>query len=349
MAEKEVWKDVVGYEGLYEVSNQGRIRSWYRIRRNNILTKRDSPYYPKFNKLHDGHLSVWLYKNGHGRKWLVHRLVAITFLPNPANLPFINHKDEIPYHNNVDNIEWCTTAYNNSYGTVRNRMSQKLLNREDLSKPVLRVSSNGDVCEYPSMQEAARKNSLPQSNIWKCCNGLRFFCGGYRWRYVDIDKHSNREPLKKSKCLSDELQMYIRKYFSYNADTGDIIRTDRKNSCGSVDKGGYLILKINGKQYKAHRIAWFLYYEEFPTFEIEHVNRNRIDNRIVNLREVTRKENVYNSSCQVNEDTGVIGVYYDKKSIGIKKRYVTRFQKKIYRFYNIEDAINFRKYHNLQV
>lgn len=180
---EEIWKDVFGYEGLYEVSNKGNVRSWYRIRRNSILTKREEPFYPHFCKRHSGHLTVWLYKNGKGKCWLVHRLVAIAFLPNPDNLPFINHKDEIPYHNNVENIEWCTPAYNNNYGTIKERMSKVLLNRKDLSVPVIRIDSTGKKKEYVSMQDASRKNGLPEPNIWKCCQGMRHTCGGYSWTY----------------------------------------------------------------------------------------------------------------------------------------------------------------------
>lgn len=179
----EIWKDVVGYEGLYEVSNKGRIRSLYRKLRNSILTKRSKPYYPHQAKRHSGHLSIWLYKDGKGKNWLVHRIVALAFIPNPDNLPFINHRDEIPYHNNVENIEWCTAAYNNNYGTVKERMSEALLNRKDLSIKVVRISPDGTRKSYPSMQEAARENNLFQSNIWRCCNGERHTCGGFLWNY----------------------------------------------------------------------------------------------------------------------------------------------------------------------
>ena len=183
MAKKEVWKDVVGYEGLYEVSDLGRVRSWYRTLRNRVLTKREEPYYPRLHSCHSRHLAVWLYKNGTSRRWLVHRLVAMAFLPNPDNLPFINHKDEIPYNNNVDNLEWCTPAYNNSYGTIKERMSKALLNRPDMSMVVIRIDKYGHKKEYVSMQEAARQNGLNQPNIWKCCNGIHHTCGGYKWTY----------------------------------------------------------------------------------------------------------------------------------------------------------------------
>lgn len=181
---EEIWKWVVGYEGLYEVSNKGRIRSLYRLLRNGKLTKRKKPYLVhQTARGKTKHLSVWLYKDGDGKHWLVHRVVAMAFIPNPNKLPFINHRDEIPFHNNVENIEWCTAAYNNSYGTVKERMRDALLNRKDLSMNVVRISTDGSKIIYPSMQEAARENKLPQPNIWKCCNGERHTCGGYYWAY----------------------------------------------------------------------------------------------------------------------------------------------------------------------
>ncbi len=192
----EIWKDVVGYEGLYEVSNKARIRSLYRILSNGVLTKREKCYYVHQKaRGRSKHLSVWLYKNGKGKHWLVHRIVALAFIPNPDNLPFINHKDENPLNNNVSinrdgtinaeksNLEWCTAAYNNSYGTVKERISRALLNRKDLSLKIVRISFDGKRKIYPSMQEAARDNKLFQPNIWKCCNGERRTCGGYYWNY----------------------------------------------------------------------------------------------------------------------------------------------------------------------
>lgn len=138
-----------------------------------------------------------------------------------------------------------------------------------------------------------------------------------------------------------ELKNYILKHFAYN--DGIITRDDRKNSLGSLDKDGYLILKIKGKQFKAHRIAWLLYYGDFPKQELDHINRDRTDNRIENLRESDRAEQIKNRHYEKNPITGVVGVYIDRSTDGLKKKYTTRYKQKTYRFYNLDDAVAFRK------
>ncbi len=136
-----------------------------------------------------------------------------------------------------------------------------------------------------------------------------------------------------------ELIEYVKKYFIYNED-GTFTRTDRRNSTGSLDKDGYLIIKIKGKQYKAHRLVFAYFNDRFPTKEIDHINRNRTDNRIENLREVDRTENVRNTTRKINPDTGVYGVYKDKSTKGLKKVYAFHFQNKTYRFNTVEEAVN---------
>lgn len=139
--------------------------------------------------------------------------------------------------------------------------------------------------------------------------------------------------------MNDELIKYIFKNFSYNHLTGQITRIDRKNSNGSFDKDGYLILKIKRKQFKAHRLAFLLYYGYFPKKEIDHINRIRTDNRISNLREVNRIENIKNTARKVNKITGEIGIYLDKTK-GLKKNICFKYKNKTYRFYSIEEAKN---------
>ena len=153
----------------------------------------------------------------------------------------------------------------------------------------------------------------------------------------------------KGKKVDDYFLDYIKSHFSYNPINGEISRDDRANSCGSLDKDGYLIIKIKTHQFKAHRIAWFLYYGTFPEMEIDHINRNRLDNRIENLREVDRNGNNNNSSKKKNRKTGVIGVYLDEKTSGLKKRFALRFKGKTCRFYTLEEAIKFRVSNNLPI
>lgn len=134
---------------------------------------------------------------------------------------------------------------------------------------------------------------------------------------------------------------YILKHFRYN--DGVITRTDRKNSNGSLDKDGYLILKIKGKQFKAHRVAWLLVHGDFPKSELDHINRNRTDNRIENLRESNRKEQVANRTLKPNPKTGVCGIYIDKTN-GLKKKYAFSHKGKTYRFYTLEEAKEVKSY-----
>ena len=123
-----IWRPVVGYEGLYEVSNTGQVRSLnryvkgkgksYRLQKGKMLS-------PIKNK--DGYLQVNLCCNGKNKMFLVHRLSAQAFLPNPDNLPEINHKDEDKTNNIVDNLEWCDRSYNNNYGTRKDKVRESKL------------------------------------------------------------------------------------------------------------------------------------------------------------------------------------------------------------------------------
>ena len=114
----ETWIDIKGYEHKYQVSNIGRVRAlnYRRTGLTKLINIRD-------NK---GYAEVALWKNSSRKLYMVHRLVAEAFIPNPNNLPQVNHKDENKKNNQVDNLEWCTQAYNNIYGTRLERVRQSL-------------------------------------------------------------------------------------------------------------------------------------------------------------------------------------------------------------------------------
>ena len=116
----EIWKDIDGYEGLYQVSNLGRVKSLHH-NKEKIL---------KGSYAKEGYHLISLSKEGTQKRCLVHRLVATAFIPNPYKLECVNHKDENPRNNNVDNLEWCTKAYNNCYGTRLERLSKSLKGRK---------------------------------------------------------------------------------------------------------------------------------------------------------------------------------------------------------------------------
>lgn len=171
----EVWKDIKGYEGDYMVSNWGNVKrlegldSLGHLRKERIL---------KPLKNDKGYLRVQLSKNGKKRIYFVHRLVAQAFIPNPDNLPCINHKDECKSNNNVDNLEWCDVKYNNTYGTRIKQMAEKT------SKTVFQYTLDGEfVKEWKSLMEIKRSMGFSAGNISLCCNGKYKTSYGYIWRY----------------------------------------------------------------------------------------------------------------------------------------------------------------------
>lgn len=166
----ETWKDVAGYEGLYQVSDRGNVRSRRRRGSSGGVLK------PKVNR--DGYLYIVLYREGEWKPILIHRLVAQTFIPNPLNLPQVNHKDEDKTNNAANNLEWCTVKYNSNYGTCQARKAAKC------SKVVLQYDKEGNfVREWTSTREVERQTGFAQSHISKCCRGELKSAYGFIWKY----------------------------------------------------------------------------------------------------------------------------------------------------------------------
>lgn len=169
----EIWKDIDGYEGRYQVSNTGKVRS---------LIKR-SELQADWHLLKPAHArgyeSVGLCKNqGKKTTFLVHRLVAYAFVPNPNNYKEVNHKDENKLNNYADNLEWCTREYNMSYRNARVRQGISC------STPVDQFTmDNIYIATYVSIPIAAKINDIDESSIHKCCCGKRMYVGGYRWKF----------------------------------------------------------------------------------------------------------------------------------------------------------------------
>lgn len=120
---EEIWKDIPGYEGLYQASTYGRIKSLRRYRFNHNKKQIVEERILKPGVV-NGYLRVALWKDAKQKNILVHRLIALTFISNPNNYKEINHKDETRQNNHVDNLEWCSHKYNNNYGTINERRSK---------------------------------------------------------------------------------------------------------------------------------------------------------------------------------------------------------------------------------
>lgn len=166
----EIWKDIKGYEGLYQVSNLGNIRSLYKRSKGNIMNL----------PIKKGYYQIGLRKNGIRKYYQVHRLVAQAFIENKENLPQVNHIDENKLNNNVDNLEWCTVSYNNCYGTRIKRVVEKNKTRQ----PVILYDINGNfIAEYFSIMDASRQTKINPSCIVGSCKNKDRIPRKYIWRY----------------------------------------------------------------------------------------------------------------------------------------------------------------------
>lgn len=185
--EGEEWRTIPDWE-RYAVSSFGRIVAYdlpylcgkRACRREPQLIK------PRLNNNKPQYLSVVLSNGEKIRKdFLVHRLVAITFIQNPYGLPYINHKDENPLNNNVENLEWCTQKYNCNYGTHNARMAKTLSETAYQKRKVVQLTLNNKfVKAFNSIKEAANANKISCSSISACCTKTNKTGKGYRWMYL---------------------------------------------------------------------------------------------------------------------------------------------------------------------
>lgn len=181
-SKKEIWKDVLNYEGLYKVSNYGRIkRTTKTIKKKNgvlylIKEKEKKPYTNK-----NGYSYVTLYNAHYKAKTIqVHKLVAQSFISNPNKYPCINHKNENKLDNRVENLEWCSYKYNINYKNahIKSSISHK--------KKILQFSlDNVFINAFDSAIDAKQKTKIDNGSISRCCYGKSKTAGGFLWRFAN--------------------------------------------------------------------------------------------------------------------------------------------------------------------
>ena len=183
MTENEVWKDVVGFEGLYKVSNKGNVHS---VARKDTIGRKCGGRMLKPLSHKVGYLQVQLHKNGKMKNKYIHRLVAEAFIPNPESFLEINHLDEVKDNNELSNLEWCTREHNNNYGKRTEKVSKKVR--------AINIKT-GEVLTFNSIREAGRKG-YSGGHISASCRGVykdnrtgkligdgRTY-KGHRWSYI---------------------------------------------------------------------------------------------------------------------------------------------------------------------
>jgi hypothetical protein len=168
----ETWKDIEGYIELYQVSNLGRVKNVHTSRvLKNILTK-------------DGYYVVDLYKHKKGKKFLVHRLVAEAFIPNPNKKRFVDHINTIRTDNNVNNLRWVTCKENNNnIKTLKNLSKAKKGKRSNAAKRVKQYTKDGKYIKTFSSADEAQKILNISHHIGEVCNKKLKSCGGYFWKW----------------------------------------------------------------------------------------------------------------------------------------------------------------------
>lgn len=188
---EEIWRPVVGYEGLYEVSNFGRVKSlnYKQFGFPNILRPYSLVMGKRCKRVY--HVLYLTDSNGNRKRHYVHRLVALAFIPNPENKPCVDHIRGTEFGDTVWNLRWCTRAENAQFDLARdnnskyNGMRDKFGARHHLSKQVCQFSANAELIKiYPSAHDAQREIGVSFKNISSVCLGKRRTAGGYIWKYA---------------------------------------------------------------------------------------------------------------------------------------------------------------------
>lgn len=175
LEEKEVWKDIEGYDGFYKISNLGRCKSHHALGSGKYTSEGRilKPF-----KCTNGYLEYQFRKNGKRKCHLAHRLVAQAFILNPNNKPEVNHKDEDITNNTVTNLEWVTSKENVNYGTRNIRVGNKL------SKKVVQLTTDGKLVKIHSgLQKAGEEMNVDCTGIIRVCKGKQKTSKGFKWMY----------------------------------------------------------------------------------------------------------------------------------------------------------------------
>lgn len=218
---EEIWKDVAGTDGMYQVSNIGRVRvrdykvkGYWRIL-NQVL--QDTSYY-----------QVIVYYDGVLKRVNVHRLVAGAFIPNPNNYPVVNHKDQNGQNNNVDNLEWCTIQYNATYSDAVERRRRKIIGVYRSNDAVLQYTKDGDfVAKYDSSRSASfamcGDRTKKAQTIVEVCRDSRNLCCGFQWRYATDNFPLKIAPYRKTNQVEqlsldgEHIAYYESSYLAFKA------------------------------------------------------------------------------------------------------------------------------------
>lgn len=181
-----MWKDIPGYEGLYQASDSGHIRS---VDRFDIGGNKIKGVVLKQRSARGGYLRVGLWKDGVMKTTLVHRAIAAAYVPNPEAKPQVNHVDENKENNTAENLEWVSCKENVNHGTRNARIvanSDRVGAAEKLRKSVIQMTIEDKVvAKWPSIRSAARATGINNGSISNCCRGIKKSTHGFKWALAE--------------------------------------------------------------------------------------------------------------------------------------------------------------------
>lgn len=184
---KEIWKDIEGYENLYQVSNMGRVRSYDKI---DSMGRYVKGRLLSLTPDKDGYLHASLSKNGNNKKYKVHRLVCKAFIPNPENKSEIDHINGDKTDNRVENLKWCTHKENMNNPLTLDIFKYRVGVKNGFSKSVIQFTKDNELIrKWDSMADVKRELGIDSSCISNCCSGKRKTAGGSKWKYYDTDTY----------------------------------------------------------------------------------------------------------------------------------------------------------------
>ena len=183
----EIWKDIEGYENLYQVSNMGNVKSLDRI---DSMGRHVKGGLMSLTPVKDGYLQASLSKDGDNKKYKVHRLVCKAFIPNPENKSEIDHINGDKTDNRVENLRWCTHKENMNNPLILDIFKHRVGVKNGFSKSVIQFTKDNELIrKWDCIADIKRELGIEVSNISYCCSGKRKTAGGFRWKYYDTDTY----------------------------------------------------------------------------------------------------------------------------------------------------------------
>ena len=242
----EIWKDIEGYEGLYQVSNRGRVKSLSRKVTNAMFSINE--HFVKVVDNGHGYKSVSLWKDNKGKHFYVHRLVALAFVPNSNGYKYINHKDEDKSNNDVSNLEWCTAKYNCNYGNHTKKLKKSyILNGNN--RPIDVYDMNGVFLKtFDCSNDVCRELNIERRSLYSVCQGVVKSSKGYRFSFhgEELKPYEQKNKKRHVSVFKYDSEGYLSAYYDSMRDAErennlhrGFLRMNNIRHNGNIVKDGY--------------------------------------------------------------------------------------------------------------